>query len=172
MHDSHQDIGCPPPPLPAAPLADATQPPPDGARPVLAVVGEEGCYREVLDHGVALAVGSGAPLHVGVLHGRSRLTTDPALVAHVNRRLGHLLQVLHADLARRSVSGRATSLEVLTYTGSLLRSRHIAAWRAVDTLAETVRARLVIVPWELSEVAWSQGGKDGRTLVVVPNEGN
>jgi len=169
MHHPPHDIGRSPS-LPAARRADASQPLPDGARPVLTVVGDEGSYEGLLDRGVALAESSGAPLHVAVLHRRIGPTTDPALVAFVDRRLGDRVQVLHADLAHRSVSGCPVSVEVLTYTGSPLLSRQVAAWRAVEALAETVQALVVVAPWELSEVAWSGGEKGGRTLVGVPDQ--
>ena len=170
MHNPHQDIGYHPPALTAAPLAGGSLPLPERARPVLAVVGDEGCCQGVMDRGIALAESSGAPLHVGVLHRRIRFTTDPALIAYVDRRLRQRVHALHADLARRSVYGCAAPVEVLTYNGSPLLSRRVAAWRAVEALAETMRALVVVAPWELSEVAWSGGAKGGRTLVGVPDD--
>ncbi len=170
MHDPHHDGGCPPPPVPAAPPAGGSDQLADGARPVLAVVGDEGCYQAVLDRGMALAEDSGGPLHVGVLHRRAGLTTDPALLAYVDRRLSERVQALQADLARRSVTRSAAHVAVLTYRGSLLRSGEVSAWRAVEALAETVQALVVVVPWRLSEAAWSGGARGGPTLVGVPDE--
>ena len=170
MQNLHQDIGCHPPPLTAVPLAEASQRAPDRGRPVLVVVGEEGCHQGVLDRGVAIAESSGASLQVGVLHRHIRLTTDPALIAYVDRRLRQRVEDLHADLARRSVYGCAAPVEVLTYKGSPLVSREVAAWRAVEALAQTARALLVVAPWEISEVAWSGGGQAGRTLVGVRDQ--
>ncbi len=137
---------------------------------MLVVVGEEGCHQGVLDRGVAIAESSGAALHVCVLHRHIRLTTDPALIAYVDRRLRQRVQDLHADLARRSDYGGAAPVEVLTYKGSPLVSREVAAWRAIEAFAETMRALVVVAPWELSEVAWSGGGKASRTLVGVPDD--
>ena len=169
MHNWHQDIGGHPPPLTAVPLAEGSQAVPDRGRPVLVVVGDEGCYQGVLDRGVAIAESSGASLHVGVLHRRIRLITDPALIAYVDRRLRQRVQDLHAHLASRSVYRCAAPVEVLTYKGSPVLSRELAAWRAVEALAEAMRALVVVAPWKLSEVAWSGGGKAGRTLVGVPD---
>jgi len=61
-------------------------------------------------------------------------------------------------------------VEVLTYKGSPLVSREVAAWRAIEALAEILRALVVVAPWALSEVALSGGGKAGRTLVGVPDD--
>lgn len=141
----------------------------DEVPPTLAVVGDEGCYRGVLDRSLAVAANAGAPLQVVVLHQRIRLTTDPALLGYVNRRLQQRLQILRAELDGHPGGGPAT-VQVLTHGGSPLRSSLTSAWRAVDAFAETIGARVVVLPWELSEMAWTRNAGSGRVLVAVPDE--
>lgn len=150
-------------------LPGASKPCYDEAPPTLAVVRDEGCYRGVLDRSVALAANAGALLQVVVLHQRVRLTTDPALLGYVNRRLQQRLQILRAELDGRA-GGCPGTVQVLTHGGWPLRSSLASAWRAVDAFAETIGARVVVLPWELSEMAWTLNADSGRVLVAVPDE--
>lgn len=149
MHEPHPHLTWPPPAAPGAPIDRPSEPWPKAARPVLAVVGDEGRYRGVLDRAVTLAARWGAALHVVVPHQPVRLTTDPALVAYVERRLAQRLAILRADIEGQGGSGCPASVQVLTCTGSLLCDYPTAVWRAVDALAEAVDARAVVAPWEL-----------------------
>lgn len=141
----------------------------DEVPPTLAVVGDEGCYRGVLDRSVALATNAGALLQVVVLHQRVRLTTDAALLGYVNRRLQQRVQILRTELDGRA-GGCPATVQVLTHSGSPLRSSLASAWRAVDAFAGTIGAQVVVLPWELSEMAWTRSADSGRVLVAVPDE--
>lgn len=141
----------------------------DEARPTLAVVGDEGGYRGVLDRSIALATSAGALLQVVVLHQRVWLTTDPALLGCVSQRLQRRLKTLRAELDGRA-GGCPATVQVLTHGGSPLRSSLSSAWQAVDAYAETIGARVVVLPWDLSELAWTRNVDNGRVLVAVPDE--
>ena len=164
------------------PPAEPPQPPPgtsrtrrtDDVRPprqtLLAVVGDEGGYRSVLDRGQALADRAAAPLHVAVLHERLAPTTDPALADYVGRRLHRRLRLLGTELAPPHRAPQSVPVTVLELDSSLRQCRRLTAWRAVDAYAGAVGASLIVISWELSEVAWSRAEEGSRVLVAVPDE--
>lgn len=139
------------------------------APPTLVVIRDEGCYRRVLEQGVALAAKAGSPLQVVVLHRRVWLTTDPALLAYVQGRLQQRLQILRADLDDHT-SDYPTIVQVLTHGGSPRRRSMRSAWRAVDAFAEAVGAHTVVLPWALSEMASARRADSDRVLIGVPDE--